>query len=280
MRIILLGPPGSGKGTQAKLLCEKLGLTHISTGDILREAVRLGTPHGLEARPFMDEGKYVPDQLVNGIIAERFARPDRPERFLLDGYPRTLGQAESLDHVLRQHALPVDAVIFLRVPEEEIVRRLSGRRICPKDGSTYHVIFDPPKKSAESCDRCGALLEQRVDDAENTVRSRLRTFEATLQPVIDYYRPTGILREVQGAGPIAAVGQAVLASLEPSTSATAKTKRKPGRNSVARKLKRPMTRAVAGKHAKKVVKLTHNRRNREVARKPSRPRRAKKSARS
>jgi adenylate kinase len=238
MRLIILGPPGSGKGTQAKILCEKLGLAHISTGDILREAGRIGTPLGLQARPFMDQGKYVPDQLVNDIVAERFARPDRPAKFLLDGYPRTLAQAVSFDQVLKHQGLSLDAVVLLRVPDDEIVRRLSGRRVCPKDGSTYHLLSNPPKKSLEHCDQCGALLEQRVDDAENTVRERLRAFHATLAPVIDYYRPAGILREVTGVGRIADIAEAVLAGVGVASRPRLPKRKTAGRRAVSPRKRR------------------------------------------
>ena len=279
MRVIILGPPGSGKGTQANLLCEKLGLAHISTGDILREAVRLGTPRGLKARPFMDQGKYVPDQLVNDIIADRFARADRPRRFLMDGYPRTLTQAVSFDRVLKQQSFPLDAVVVLRVPEEELVRRMSGRRVCPRDGSTYHLLFDPPKKSPEHCDQCGTRLEQRVDDAERTVRERLRTFQATLTPVIDYYRPTGILREVSGAGPIAEIARAMLTSLGATAGPPAGRPRTGVRKAAAPKragAKTPRTKKPGAVGAK----AAHARKRGATDRKTAGPRTAKKSMRS
>ena len=145
MRLIILGPPGSGKGTQAKRLCQKLGMVHFATGDILREAARLGTPLGVQAQAFMDQGRYVPDQLVNDVVAERLGQPDRPEDFVIDGYPRTLVQALAFDRVLKQQGLTLDAVLFIKVSDDEIVRRLSGRRVCPKDGMNYHLINHPPK---------------------------------------------------------------------------------------------------------------------------------------
>ncbi len=204
MRLILLGPPGSGKGTQAKLLCERLGLAHISTGDILREAVRLGTNLGRQARPFMDQGRYVPDDLVNDIVAERFRRPDRPERFLMDGYPRTLAQAQSFDRVLHEQHLALDAAVLLGVADDEIVRRGAGRRVCPVDGKVYNLVSYPPKTQG-ICDLCGAPLVLRPDDREETIRRRLQVFRQTLPEVIEHYRRQGILKEVCGEGTIAQI---------------------------------------------------------------------------
>src|SRR5262245_44313217 len=174
MRLILLGPPGSGKGTQAQLLCQRLNLTHISTGDILRDAVSRGTDLGRQAKSYMTAGQLVPDALVNGVVAERFRRPDRPESFVLDGYPRTLAQAESLDAVLKEQGLALTAVVSLVVPDEEIVARLSGRRTCPNPTckATFHVTFKPPRVP-DVCDVCGTRLTVRDDDREETVRNRL-----------------------------------------------------------------------------------------------------------
>ncbi len=212
MRIILLGPPGSGKGTQAKLLCEHLGLVHIATGDILREAVRLGTPMGQKAKGFMDQGRYVPDDLVNAIVGDKFLRPGRPERFLMDGYPRTLAQAEAFDRVLELAKLPLDAVVVLQVADEEIIERVSGRRVCPKCGHMYHVVHKPPKQ-AGVCDLDGARLEIRSDDQVETVLERLRLFHASLPPVIEYYRRQCILREVPAVGPIPEVRRRIVETL-------------------------------------------------------------------
>ncbi len=212
MRLILLGLPGSGKGTQAKLLCAHLDMAHISTGDILREAVRAGTPLGRQAKPYMEQGKYVPDTLVNDMVAERFLRDDRPERFLMDGYPRTLAQAASFDQALRQAYLGLDAVVLLEVPDEEIVRRASGRRVCPKDGAVYHLLYQPPKAPG-LCDRCGTALEQRADDREDTVRERLRVFHETMPAVIDFYRQQGLVKTVSGEGSVQDIFAAILRSL-------------------------------------------------------------------
>src|SRR5439155_26596252 len=153
MRLILVGPPGSGKGTQAHLLSQRLGLMHIGTGDILREAIRLQTPTGKKAEPYVRSGHLVPDAVVNDLIAECFQRDDRPDKFVLDGYPRTLPQANALDQILRQAFLNLDAVIFIRVGDEEIVRRLSGRWSCPKCKSTFHMVNNPPKVTGQ-CDVC------------------------------------------------------------------------------------------------------------------------------
>jgi adenylate kinase len=214
MRLILLGPPGSGKGTQAQLLSQRLGMVHIATGDILREAVRRGTPLGNQARPFMEDGQYVPDALVNDIVAERFRRGDRPEHFLMDGYPRTLAQAVSFDQVLREQFRDLDAVLQLQVSEDEIVRRTGGRRYCPKDSTSYHLVSNPPRKQAGHCDRCGTPLEIRPDDREEKVRERLHVFHQTLPEVIDHYRRQGLLREVNGEGNIQEVFAAILRALE------------------------------------------------------------------
>lgn len=211
MRLILLGPPGSGKGTQAKLLSERLGLVHIGTGDILREAVRLGTPSGKLAEPYVRTGKLVPDSLVNELVADRFRRDDRPERFVMDGYPRTLAQAASFDQVLRQQFLNLCAVCLLVVDDEEIVRRLSGRWSCPRPGcqTTYHITKNPPRVPG-ICDRCGTPLVQREDDKEETIRRRLGVYRQNTLELIPHYRAQGILYEVPGEGDIEAIHADIL----------------------------------------------------------------------
>jgi adenylate kinase len=203
MRLILLGPPGSGKGTQAKLLSQRLGLAHIGTGDMLRVAIRLGTPAGRQAQPFVSTGQLVPDDLVNQIIADFFSRDSRPEHFVMDGYPRTLPQAMSFEQVLRQQFLGVDAVILLNVDDEEIVKRMSGRWVCPNPtcGAPYHTTFNPPRKPG-ICDVCGSRLIQREDDKEETVRKRLAIFHASHGELLEFYRRSGLLREVSGLGDI------------------------------------------------------------------------------
>jgi adenylate kinase len=199
MRLILIGPPGSGKGTQAKLLSERLGLAHISTGDILREAVRLGSATGKLAEPYVKSGKLVPDALVNDLVVERFRRPDRPEHFVMDGYPRTLAQAVAFDQVLREQSLDIQAVPLLVVDDDEIVRRLSGRRTCPKCQATYHLVTRPPRVPG-ICDVCGTPLVQRDDDKEETIRLRLRIYHDTVKDLIAHYCSQGLLREVPGTG--------------------------------------------------------------------------------
>jgi adenylate kinase len=203
MRLVLLGPPGCGKGTQAKLLCQRKGLEHIGTGDILREAIRLGTPAGRRAHPFVESGRLVPDDLVNDVIAERFHRPDRPSRFVMDGYPRTLAQAAAFDRVLRQHFLDLTAVILLQVSDEEIIARVSERWSCPKTGckATYHTTSNPPKMPG-ICDYCGTRLVQREDDRPETVRARLIVYHGNTESLVGHYRAQGLLHEVPGHGPI------------------------------------------------------------------------------
>lgn len=203
MRLILLGPPGSGKGTQAQLLGERLHLVHIGTGDILREAIRLGTPAGRTAEPFYVNGKLVPDDLVNELVADRFRRDDRPERFVMDGYPRTLAQAASFEQVLRQQFLNLTSVVLLKVDDEEIVRRLSGRWICPNPTckSTFHINNKPPKIPG-ICDHCQSPLVQRDDDKEKTIRNRLAVYHSNTAELIGHYRAQGLLREVEGHGDI------------------------------------------------------------------------------
>jgi len=203
MRLILLGPPGSGKGTQAKLLSQRLGLAHVGTGDMLRDAIRHGTPAGRRAQPFVDAGRLVPDDLVNQIIADYFGRPDRPEHFVMDGYPRTLPQAMSFEQVLRQHFLDLDAVVWLQVSDEEIVRRISGRWTCSNSacGASYHTTFKPPKVPGV-CDVCQSPLVQREDDKPETVRRRLQVFHASQDELLEHYRKLGLLKEVPGSGDV------------------------------------------------------------------------------
>jgi adenylate kinase len=216
MRLILLGPPGSGKGTQAQLLCQRNRLEHIGTGDILRDAIRKATPSGLRAKPFVDKGGLVPDDLVNEVVAERFHRPDRPDRFVMDGYPRTRAQAEAFDQVLRRYRLPLTAAVLLQVPDEEIVRRLAGRWSCPKPGcmATYHTERNPPKV-AGLCDRCGTPLVQRTDDKWETVRDRLVVYHKNTKEVVPYFRAQGLLREVDGTGAIEEIYANILKALNP-----------------------------------------------------------------
>ena len=213
MRLMLVGPPGSGKGTQAKLLCERLGLAYIGTGDILREAVRIKTVAGRRAEPFVVSGRLVPDDLVNEMVADRFRREDRPENFILDGYPRTLTQAASFSQVLRQQFLNLDAVVVLTVDDEEIVRRLSGRWTCPKCKATYHLTSKPPRQSGK-CDDCGADLTQREDDKEETIRRRLQVYRQSTAELIPYYQDQKLVHEVAGSGDIETIYQQIIRAIQ------------------------------------------------------------------
>ncbi|VVB64876.1 Adenylate kinase [uncultured archaeon] len=203
MDIILLGPPGSGKGTQAKMIAEKYKVKHISTGDILRENVRNGTPLGVEAKKFMDSGKLVPDSLLIDIIKDRLAKPDVKAGWMLDGYPRTIPQAEALDKILPALGQKIDVVLNVDVPDAELIKRVTGRRMC-KCGTTYHVQFNPPKVAGK-CDACGADLYQRQDDTEATVKERLQAYHAQTQPLIDFYNKRGIVANINGTGDIKAI---------------------------------------------------------------------------
>lgn len=197
MKLVLLGPPGAGKGTQAKVLSEDYNIPHISTGDILREAVKAKTPVGMKAREFMDRGGLVPDEVVIEIVAERVARPDCKKGFILDGFPRTGAQAKALDSTLAQLKCPIDLVLYFKTSVETIIQRLSGRRVCRNCAATYHIRNIPPKVTGK-CDLCGGELYQRDDDKEETVRNRIKVYESTVPQVIDYYEAKGILRTVSG----------------------------------------------------------------------------------
>lgn len=210
MRIVLLGGPGSGKGTQAKKLTEKLGIPQISTGDIFRAAVKEGTPMGLKAKEYMDKGELVPDDVVVGVVEERLAKPDLDDGFMLDGFPRTLPQAEALDRILGDMGKPIDHAILVDVPDDELMKRLTGRRTCRNSecGKMYHVMFNPPKKEGV-CDACGSELYQRDDDSEATIRERLNVYAEQTAPLIDYYADKGLLRRVEGVGPIDEIFQSI-----------------------------------------------------------------------
>jgi adenylate kinase len=188
MNLVLFGPPGAGKGTQGTVLAEKRGLMKISTGDILRDAVRAGTTLGLEAKKFMDAGELVPDSVILGLVRE--AIQDAGSGFIMDGFPRTIAQAEGVDQMLREMDKSVDAVVILEVPDEALVQRLSGRRSCPNCGAVYNVYFDKPKQD-EKCDRCNSELVQRADDRRDTVVRRLEVYKQQTSPIIEYYQQKG-----------------------------------------------------------------------------------------
>ena len=212
MRLVIFGPPGAGKGTQAKMLSEKLGVPHIATGDIFREAVKAGTELGRLAKQYMDRGELVPDEVVIGIVEERLRRPDCSKGFILDGFPRTIKQAEVLDEMLQKMGVKLDAVVNLEVSEDEVVKRISLRRTCRNCGAIYHLITNPPKKEGV-CDKCGGELYQRDDDREETVRSRLRVYRQQTEPLLKFYEQRGLLKNVDGEKPIEEVFKEVLAAL-------------------------------------------------------------------
>jgi adenylate kinase len=197
--IVLLGAPGSGKGTQAERIAPAFDLPHISTGDILRGAVKAGTELGRTAKRFMDAGELVPDEVVIGIIRERLGEPDTATGFMLDGFPRTLEQATALDEMLAGAGRGLRFVLLIDVPEEELVQRLAGRRACRSCGRGYNVVFDPPRVEGV-CDVCGGDLFQRDDDNEDTVRNRLAVYRRQTEPLVGYYRDKGILATVYGGG--------------------------------------------------------------------------------
>ena len=210
---MFLGPPGVGKGTQAKGAAEAQGVPHISSGDMLREAIRNGTPTGLKAKEYVNSGKLVPDGVMVDLIAERISQPDCRPGFLLDGFPRTLPQAEALDAMLKAKGRgPVEVVVCFQADEATIVERLSGRRLCRSCGANYHVKFMPPK-NGKMCDKCGGELYQRADDQPATVKERLRVYEQQTAALIEYYRRRGALREVAGAASVEEVGREVRAAL-------------------------------------------------------------------
>jgi adenylate kinase len=208
VRVAFLGPPGAGKGTQARELAQAWRVPQIATGDILREAVAAGTPLGHEAKRYMDQGALVPDDVIVAVVKERLARPDARRGFVLDGFPRTIGQAEALTQILKELGQELDAVVYFDVPEAELLRRLTGRRVCRQCGSTFHMVSAPPAKPGV-CDRCGGPLYQREDDSEATVANRLRVYDRQTAPLLDYYRDRGLLRSVRGDGTMAAVGAAI-----------------------------------------------------------------------
>lgn len=210
MTLTMMGPPGAGKGTQAKLLGEKFGIPVISTGEILREAMRARTVLGEQARGFMEAGDLVPDDVMIGIVAERLRRPDCQPGFILDGFPRTVPQADALAATLAAMGTRLDLAISLEAPEQEIIRRLSGRRVCRACGQGFHLLYDPPPHPGR-CGRCGGELHQREDDVEGTVRARLHAYQEKTLPLLAYYEARGLLRVVDGVGPIEEVLQRLLA---------------------------------------------------------------------
>jgi len=213
MNIVLFGPPGAGKGTQAKELAKHYNIPHISTGDILRANVRAGTKLGMKAKEYMDKGELVPDEVLIGIIRDRLQQPDCKDGYMLDGYPRTLPQAEALQDILKKIGKPLEVVLNIDVPDEELIGRLSGRRMC-SCGESYHLIFNLPLKEG-TCDACGGKLYQRDDDKEEVVRQRLEVYAAKTKPLIDYYSDMGILVNIDGTGSVEDVFKQICDVLDP-----------------------------------------------------------------
>ena len=209
MKLILLGAPGAGKGTQAEVICKHLGIPAISTGNILREALKSGTEMGLKAKAFMDAGQLVPDEIVIGIIKDRLAEEDCKNGFILDGFPRTIPQAEALD----ASGVVIDRVIDIEVPDEKIVTRMSGRRVCEKCGSSYHVLYKQPSVEGK-CDICGGTLIQRKDDHPDTVKARLEVYHKETEPLIAHYKKQGVVKRVDGQEEVADTTRLTLAALE------------------------------------------------------------------
>jgi adenylate kinase len=199
MNLILLGPPGAGKGTQAQMMVERYHIPQISTGDILRTAVKEGTALGKQAKMVMEKGQLVPDEVVVGIIDERLRAPDCNTGFILDGFPRTIPQAEALQAILDRIGKSIEHVVNIEVDPEELVRRLTGRRTCKNCGGMFHILFHPPRKEG-ACDRCGGTLYQREDDKEEAIRTRLKEYERQTSPLVEYYQRRKLLRSIQGMG--------------------------------------------------------------------------------
>lgn len=212
VNLILLGPPGAGKGTQAQFLIEKFGIPQVSTGDMLRAAVAAGTEMGLKAKACMDAGDLVPDAVVVGIVKERLQQADCVGGYILDGFPRTVAQADALAAALADAGQKIDAVICFTVDAEALIERLTGRRTCRGCAAGYHVRFDPPKADG-ICDKCGGELYQRDDDQESTIRKRLEVYQQQTAPLVDYYQQANLLKTVDGMAPIDTVRATVLAAL-------------------------------------------------------------------
>ena len=208
MKLILLGAPGAGKGTQADILCKELDIPTISTGNILRAAIKNGTPTGMKAKAYMDEGKLVPDEVIIGIITERVAEEDCANGYILDGVPRTIAQAEAMEKA----GIVFDAVVSIEISDETIMERMSGRRVCESCGASYHLVAVPPKREG-ICDKCGGKLVQRKDDAPETVKARLEVYHKETEPLKDFYAKRGLLKSVENQATVAETSQVILRAL-------------------------------------------------------------------
>ena len=208
MKLILLGAPGAGKGTQADILCKELDIPTISTGNILRAAIKNGTPTGMKAKAYMDEGKLVPDEVIIGIITERVAEEDCKNGYILDGVPRTIAQAEALEKA----GIKFDDVISIEISDEVIMERMSGRRVCESCGASYHLVAVPPKQEG-ICDKCGGKLVQRKDDAPETVKARLEVYHRETEPLKAFYAQRGLLKSVENQATVAETSQVILRAL-------------------------------------------------------------------
>ncbi len=213
MKIVMLGAPGAGKGTQAKKIAERYRIPHISTGDIFRANMKEGTELGQQAKAYMDQGQLVPDELTVHMVMDRFSKDDCKNGYVLDGFPRTIPQAEALSEALAQAGDSIDYAIDIEVPDERIVKRMSGRRVCQKCGATYHEVHHPPVREGV-CDVCGADLVQRSDDKPETVLSRLEVYHEQTQPLIDYYKEKNVLKRVDGTRDLEDVFQAIVDILD------------------------------------------------------------------
>ena len=207
MQLLMMGPPGAGKGTQAAFLAKKFSIPQISTGDMFRAAVREGTPLGKRAKECMDAGKLVPDDVTIGIVRERLSKADCAKGFILDGFPRTVAQADALTEILTNLGKPLTRVLNITVPDDILVERAVGRRICKNCGATYHIKFKPPK--SDVCDECGGQLYQRADDNAETMTNRLNVYEASTRPLVEYYKLAGLYSEIDGQQPISKVTEAL-----------------------------------------------------------------------
>lgn len=216
MRIVLVGPPGAGKGTQAAYLAQNLSIPHIATGDLFRANISQGTDLGKQARAYMDAGQLVPDEVTIGMAKDRMAQSDAVGGFLLDGFPRNVGQAEALDVMLKDEGVKLDAVLDLEVPEDEVVKRIAGRRVCRNNSAhVFHLTYNPPKTEGV-CDVCGGELYQRDDDSEETVRTRLEVYHTQTEPIIDYYRAQGLVVTISALGKVADVTARAMEALTAS----------------------------------------------------------------